>query len=239
MPGKWWTKLTRLGYLGPVLTAGALLVMASLLMFAVVSTLGPASQPPAAKIAPVVEPVQRAQADSPVPAPANPEAPVIRQELSAETQLPSLPVRTVATMAGSDRAAGNEAIRELWNGKLIKGFGWQLHPVYQDWRYNTGVDIGGGEGQVVPALLNGEVTDIFTDRQYGLTVAVKSGKYTVCYSSLASVAVDKNSIIETGRPVGSMGMSPAEREPHLHLAVKNTATQEYIDPNELFPNIPQ
>ncbi|HWR06820.1 M23 family metallopeptidase [Sporomusa sp.] len=230
MSGKIFVKLARSGYIGQVLAAGVLLSVAALLMFAVVSTLEPASNPPITKSAPVSEltqPTQNTQPEQPMPA-------VSINQLPA-TQPPADPV--AADAAELDMAAGNLAIRDLWSGAVIRGFGWQLHPLYKDWRYHNGLDISGGEGQIVPALLSGEVVDMFTDKQYGLTVAVRSGNYTVYYGSLASIAVNKNNMVRAGRPIGSMGISTSEPEPHLHLALKN-AEGKSIDPRELFPNIP-
>ncbi|HWR44361.1 M23 family metallopeptidase [Sporomusa sp.] len=223
MPGRILTKLARSGYLGQVLTAGVLLTVASLLMFAVVSTLEPASNPPVTKSAPLSEPMQSTQAVS------------INRPPASSMELPA--DQPVALVTDPDMEAGNEAIRDLWSGTVTRGFGWQLHPLYQDWRYNNGLDISGGEGQIVPALLSGEVVDVFTDKQNGLTVAVQSGKYTICYGSLASVAVHKNTMVRTGKPIGSMGISTSQPEPHLHLAVK-TSDSKSIDPHEIFPNIP-
>ncbi|QDR82105.1 M23 family metallopeptidase [Sporomusa termitida] len=228
MPGKIFTKLVRSGHIGQVLTAGGLLAVAALLIFAVASTLETVPTPPVTKTAPVSEPAQSLPLAQPQPAvsisqlPAGPQAPA--------DELPA------AAAGQQDMAAGNEAIRNLWQGAIIRDFGWQLHPLYQDWRYNNGLDIGGGEGQLVPALLSGEVVEVFTDKQHGLTVAVRSGKYTVYYGSLASVAVNKNTMIKTGSPIGSMGISTSEPEPHLHLAVQGSGGDR-IDPRELFPNI--
>ncbi len=235
MPGKFWTKL-RFGYLGQVLTAGVLLTIASLLLFAVISTLQPTSPPQVAKTTPVSEAIPPVEAAVVTQHPASGSTTGVK-DLTPESQLPAALVQTVGTAADHDTVYGNEAIQELWNGAKPLTFGWQLHPLYRDWRYHNGVDINGGEGQVVPALLNGEIVDVYTDKQYGLTVAVKSGKYTVYYGALASVAVQKNTMIKTGKPIGSMGISSAEPEPHLHLAVKSNDGRT-IDPHEIFSNIP-
>lgn len=229
MPGKIFAKLTRSGHVGQVLTAGGLLAIAALLVFAVATTLEPAPTPPVAKTAPVSEPVQ------PLPSVQPPLPAVSISQLPAGPQPPADELSAAA--AGQQATAvGHEAIQDLWRGAVIREFGWQFHPLYQDWRYNNGLDISGGEGQIVPALLSGEVVEIYTDKQHGLTVAVQSGRYTVHYGSLASVAVNKNTRIKAGSPVGSMGISASEPEPHLHLAVQGSSGTR-IDPRELFPDL--
>lgn len=230
MPRTIWGKVAGFSYARQVLTAGVLLAVASVMMFGVISALQQASTPLPHSPAPVSEGVLPSETGVVTKLPESVSTSSIQEMASA----PPLPVAAVAEEA----SAANEVIQELWRGVTTHGFGWQLHPLYGDWRYHNGVDISGGEGQVVPALLNGEVVDVYTDKVYGLTVAVKSGNYTVYYSSLASVAVQKTSLIKTGSPIGSMGICGGEPEPHLHLAVKTTDGQKAINPQELFPDIP-
>jgi murein DD-endopeptidase MepM/ murein hydrolase activator NlpD len=201
-------------------------------MFAVVSTLGHDSNQQITQTSHVPELIESAQVTSLTQQSTN-QAEQKPQSASVTDPQPAQPAITTEY----DLEAGQETIRELWTGPITGEFGWHLHPVYQDWRYHNGLDISGGEGQIVPALLSGEVVEITTDKHYGLTVAVKSGKYTVYYGSLASVAVHKNNLIETGKPIGSMGISISEPEPHLHLAVRINDGNQVIDPRDVFKNI--
>ncbi|CQR70617.1 Murein hydrolase activator NlpD precursor [Sporomusa ovata DSM 2662] len=227
MPGRIFAKIRRPGYVGQAATAGMLLTVAALLMFAVISTLEPVAKLPVAKKAPASETLQQAQ--SPVPANTAPALPESQPNSGV-----SAPVEVV-----HNAAADSQVISELWNGVITQKFGWRFHPLYQDWRYHNGVDIAGGEGKIVPALVNGKVVEIYTDKQYGLTVVVESDNYLIYYSSLASVAVQENTLIKRGRPIGSMGITLTEPEPHLHLAVQTKDKQEYLAPHEVFPNIPE
>jgi len=229
MPRKIFAKIVHAGYLGQVLTAGLLLTIAALLMFAVISTLEPVAKPPAAKTAPVseaVQPDQTAASNSLL------TDPVVT--IQPSTASPSVTASEEAVADDSRTVTNSQAIRALWSGIITQKFGWQLHPLYQDWRYHNGVDIAGEEGQIVPALVSGKVIDIYTDKQYGLTVVVKSDRYLISYSSLASAAVQENTIINLGRPIGSMGITLSEPEPHLHLAVQTPDKEQYLDPYEVF-----
>ncbi|TWH45361.1 M23 family metallopeptidase [Sporomusa sp. KB1] len=237
MPGRIFTKIIRTGYVGQVVTAGMLLTVAALLMFAVISTLEPAAKPPVAKKAPVSEPLQQAQSPTLNSLSADPVNAVPASPASQPKSSVSAPVEVVDIE--NNAAADSQAISELWNGVITQKFGWRLHPLYQDWRYHNGVDIAGSEGKIVPSLVNGKVIEIYTDKEYGLTAVVKSANYLIYYSSLASVAVQENTIIKRGRPIGSMGITQSEPEPHLHLAVQTQDKQEYLAPHEIFPNIPE
>ena len=114
-------------------------------------------------------------------------------------------------------------------GQRILDFGWQVHPVYKDWRYHTGIDISGIAGQSVQAIAKGKVTDIFRDPYSGLTVVVANDHYNIYYGSLENVSVNKDSIIHVGQLIGTMGRFDAEPYDHLHLAIKEK--DHYIDPN--------
>lgn len=117
-------------------------------------------------------------------------------------------------------------------GETIIQYGWQVHPVFKDWRFHSGIDIMAGEGEAVGAIWPGEVKEIFQDKIAGLTVAVASGEYTVYYGSLATVELRKGTKIKAGTKVGTVGSSQAEPYFHLHLAIKKG--ENYIDPAEKF-----
>lgn len=117
-------------------------------------------------------------------------------------------------------------------GETIVLYGWQMHPVFKDWRFHNGIDIMAGEGETIDTIWPGEVKEIFQDKTAGLTVAVVSGDYTVYYGSLATVELRKGTKIKAGAKVGTVGSSQAEPYPHLHLVIKKG--ENYIDPAEKF-----
>jgi murein DD-endopeptidase MepM/ murein hydrolase activator NlpD len=113
-------------------------------------------------------------------------------------------------------------------GEIKVKFGWYLHPLYNDWRYHTGIDVMGRKGQSVSAIHNGQVTEIFQDANSGLTVVVRHNNYQVYYGSLLKVAVEKGDFIRAEQEIGKMGSCDAEPYDHLHLAIKEN--DDYVDP---------
>ncbi len=113
-------------------------------------------------------------------------------------------------------------------GEIKVNFGWYLHPLYNDWRYHTGIDVIGHKGQSVSAIRNGQVAEIYQDANSGLTVVVKQNQYKVYYGSLLKSAVKKGDFIRTGQEIGKMGSCDAEPYDHLHLAIKEN--EDYVDP---------
>lgn len=231
MPGKLFAKLARSGYVGQVVTAGILLTTAALCLFAVIGILK--TSPPAAQNMPVTEAKEQEQAAMLT---AEREEPAVATQHSG--QMPSSIVLMDKTSDNENgQSADAQLLSQLQKSKVTHDFGWQLHPLYNDWRYHNGIDISGGEGQSVPAVMNGKVQQIYTDKQYGLTVVVASGSYIITYSSLASVVVQEDTQVAAGQPLGSMGITTSEPEPHLHLAVQQPDWQEYINPRAVVPTI--
>lgn len=116
-------------------------------------------------------------------------------------------------------------------GQVMKEFGWQPHPLYQDWRFHTGVDMAAAPGQLVKALAAGQVSSVATDSQLGLRVTVKSGEYTVDYASLSEAAVTEGSAVTVGSLIGKAGESPGEPYTHVHIAVKKLG--KFVDPRNI------
>jgi murein DD-endopeptidase MepM/ murein hydrolase activator NlpD len=113
-------------------------------------------------------------------------------------------------------------------GQIKFNFGWQMHPLYNEWRYHTGIDVLGEDGQNIAAIQSGQVIEIYKDNNSGLTVVVKNNNYKVYYGSLSKATITKGSHIDAGQEIGKMGSFAAEPYYHLYLAIKKN--DEYIDP---------
>ncbi len=204
----------------PVYVATGLVVMAATIMLVIVSGI----RQPAVPV--------------PIAPQARLEAPSVKVNRSdtppvsmADVQAADKPLTAAAAQQAAGAGKAGDRPRRPVAGTVSVAFGWQPHPLYGDWRYHPGVDVGVPAGAVVKAMWGGRVMEIYDDRQYGLTVAVAGGGYTVHYGSLAAVVVAKDQHLPAGATVGAAGEAPGERYPHLHLAVKNG--DNYVDPQEL------
>lgn len=210
----------------PIYTATGLLFVAGLLMFSVVNSLQQAAIPPeSARNMPIIGETQ--------PTPAKEPAVIIQPHATVKQEPAKSPVGAAApyVAASASRTVAKETPRWPIKGKLGMEFGWQQHPVYQDWRFHTGIDILADKDQLVQAMYSGEVEDIFTDKNYGLTVLVRSGQYLIYYGSLSTSEVSKGSSISAGDNVGTVGSCSAEPQMHLHLGVKSA--DKFIEPRSL------
>ncbi len=119
-------------------------------------------------------------------------------------------------------------------GPVTLDFGWQEHPVYKDWRFHSGIDILGSEGQTVQAINSGQVVEIVTDKLTGLRIGIKNDNYIIYYGSLSQGTVAVGDYIHSGQIIGAVGSCEGENYNHLHLAIKNG--DQYIDPKLLLVN---
>jgi murein DD-endopeptidase MepM/ murein hydrolase activator NlpD len=155
-------------------------------------------------------------------------APVQVATLEEKTALPqSVPAESLQVEKSQPVTNQSSSFQGV-KGQIKFNFGWQMHPLYKDWRYHTGVDVLGEDGQNVTAIQSGQVIEIYKDNNSGLTVVVKNNNYKVYYGSLAKVTTAKGNHIDAGQEIGKMGSFAAEPYSHLYLAIKKD--DEYIDP---------
>ncbi|MGI6092372.1 MAG: M23 family metallopeptidase [Veillonellaceae bacterium] len=207
----------------PIYTACGLLLVAGILMMTVVYGLKDAGTVPndANKFALLEGRQPAAQLQEPVV--------VIQPQPAVKASSPDSAAS--APVAAQSQDYDKESPRWPVRGQIIFDFGWQQHPVYNDWRYHNGIDVAAAEGQPVQAVLGGVVEEIYNDKHYGQTVVVKSGRYTIIYGSLNSVAVSQKDIIANGAKIGIAGTFSAEPQIHVHLAIKDG--DKFIDPQSI------
>lgn len=117
-------------------------------------------------------------------------------------------------------------------GEVSLAYGWQFYPVFNDWRYHTGMDIAAVPGQSVTAVLSGIVVTSGEGKTTGLTVVISSGRRQVSYGCLSRTTLSVGQTVTQGEVIGFTGQSLDEPYPHLHIDFK--LDDEYQDPQKLF-----
>ncbi|MEG6585108.1 M23 family metallopeptidase [Dendrosporobacter sp. 1207_IL3150] len=208
----------------PILGACSLLIVAGVMLFAVAVSL---------KNSPVENPnnvvyVGPNTKQEPDPVKENIPSKVIQEAAKKDEKASSQQSPTVAAAA-----AINQTPHWPVKGEIKTEFGWHLHPVFNDWRYHPGIDIAVAEGTLIQAIFSGQITEIYSDKNTGLTVVIESGKYTISYGSLAAVNVSlrKGSYVNGGDKIGTTGVCNTEPYTHLHLTVQQG--DKYIDPRKI------
>ena len=88
--------------------------------------------------------------------------------------------------------------RILWplKGEVAAEYGWYRHPVYQDWRFNSGLELAAAAGEHVRSVLPGRVESISpSDDGFEVVVTHGSGWQTV-YRGIRSVAVKIGDMVD-------------------------------------------
>ncbi len=115
----------------------------------------------------------------------------------------------------------------LWPapGRLTSRYGNRKHPIYGDYRFHAGIDIGGGLGARVSAADGGVV--IFAGRAsgYGTLVVISHGMVngrdlSTAYAHMGSLSVREGQRVSRGQQVGVIGSEGNSTGPHLHFEVR-------------------
>ena len=107
-------------------------------------------------------------------------------------------------------------------GRIASNFGWRKHPVYQDWRYHTGIDIETVEGREVKAALSGKVIQVDSLRELGQYVVIEHADgISTKYGHLSSVSVNRGDSVKQGQTIGKAGSSGVTSGTYLHFEVNS------------------
>lgn len=116
-------------------------------------------------------------------------------------------------------------------GKIIKRFGTNVHPVYKTKTINNGVDIEVGSGTEIAAVASGEVVYTGTLSSFGNFVIIghSSGFYTL-YANLSFISVHKGESVPGGRTVGLSGDTGSLDGSKLHFELRRE--RQILDPSD-------
>lgn len=114
-------------------------------------------------------------------------------------------------------------------GPVTSNFGWRLHPIYGEWRFHAGVDIGADYDTPIYASGDGVVISADWLGGYGNTVMIDHGGGVVTlYGHCASLAVSYGQHISRGQLISYVGSTGNSTGPHLHFEVRQDGVS--LDP---------
>jgi murein DD-endopeptidase MepM/ murein hydrolase activator NlpD len=122
----------------------------------------------------------------------------------------------------------------IWpaQGPITSGFGWRTHPIHNDIRYHTGVDIGAAEGAQVLAARAGKVTETGLHDVWGNFVLLEhDSDSSTFYAHLAEIVVAEGQELPKGAMLGTVGKTGQVSEAHLHFEIREKGNP--IDPEPL------
>lgn len=124
-------------------------------------------------------------------------------------------------------------------GAIVRTFGFNFSPTYDDYRYHDGVDIQVSTGTEAVAVLAGKVSQVEYSKYHGYTVTVDHGQgWKTGYAHLAGVSVEEGARVEQGSVIGFTGEPGLDEKAvgsHLHFQI--SFQEEPLDPLTYLPQL--
>lgn len=99
-------------------------------------------------------------------------------------------------------------------------YGWRIHPVYGDWRFHYGIDLGAYEGTPIVATRSGTVSFVGYDWSSGYNVNINHGDgFSSRYLHMTHYIVSNGQYVTQGQVIGYVGSTGTSTGPHLHFSV--------------------
>ena len=143
-----------------------------------------------------------------------------QEELAAQQQQNNNGGGTVTTPVVTP-AVGNFIWPYPQNNYVSSGYGYRFHPIFQENRFHSGLDIGGTAGQQIVAIAAGTVTLATYNSSYGNYVMINHGNGTASlYAHMESLAVSAGDTVTQGQTIGYCGSTGWSTGPHLHFEIR-------------------
>ncbi len=143
-------------------------------------------------------------------------------------------IRTWRTSPVSTNGSDASGWSIVWpaQGPITSSFGWRTHPIYNDLRYHTGVDIAAPADTSVVAARAGKVADVGENELWGNYVLVEHDEQnSTFYAHLARVVVSEGQNVTQGAILGTVGSTGQASSAHLHFEMREKDLP--IDPEPL------
>ena len=115
---------------------------------------------------------------------------------------------------------------------ITSRFGNRWHPIFNEWRYHSGLDIGAGYGSAVVASDSGTVCMAEVNGGYGNCVMINHGNgYYTLYGHLSGYAVSSGQSVTKGQTIGYVGDTGWATGPHLHFEIRQGSNK--LDPESV------
>ncbi|HAI87955.1 MAG TPA: hypothetical protein DCL63_13300 [Firmicutes bacterium] len=119
-------------------------------------------------------------------------------------------------------------------GRLSRPFGWDIHPIFRDRRFHSGIDIAIGSGTPVKAVADGYVLMAGWINGYGNTVILDhGGGLSTLYAHNKSVSTSAGKAVLQGDIICKVGSTGISTGPHLHFEVRQDGSPQ--NPMNMLP----
>lgn len=162
----------------------------------------------------------------------------LREHLSSETQKAH---ENAAPIAHNDEESSETyeqpSLSMNWpvEEKIIKEYGFGYSTVFEDYRFNPGVNLEAQENIEVISAAAGRVLKITEDSKFNKGVLIDHGsEVTTFYGNLGEVKVKENQKLAAGEAIGTVGKNgfqSAGLAPNLYFEIRHNS--DSVDPKEI------
>jgi murein hydrolase activator len=117
------------------------------------------------------------------------------------------------------------------NGKILRPFGTNVHPVYKTKTINNGIDIEVEAGDKIRSVAQGEVLYTGQASGFGNFVIIGHGNgFYSLYANLSSILVKKGQSVDIGKDIGIAGDTGSFDGVKLHFEIRQQ--RQILNPGE-------
>ncbi len=153
------------------------------------------------------------------------------EELKAESARIEAELRAAAGRGGGViNPPGNGAVLAMpVRGFKSSNFGNRFHPIYNEWRFHSGVDFAAAGGTPIVASADGRVVRAGWNGGYGQYTCIHHGTYQgkglgTCYAHQSQIVVGTGQQVRRGQMIGRVGTTGSSTGNHLHFEVRQNGT---------------
>lgn len=116
------------------------------------------------------------------------------------------------------------------SGTVTSGFGTRT-PTDIVTANHSGVDIGANIGSDIVAAMEGTVTLISSDGDYGNHIEISNGEIMTLYAHCSKIVVNQGDHIVQGQKIAEVGSTGRSTGPHLHFEIRKS--NKAVNPQEI------
>lgn len=130
------------------------------------------------------------------------------------------PVYSGGTAGSGQNVGGKTWLVPCTYTNFSSPFGYRIHPVYGDWRFHSGVDLGAASGTPIIATRSGRVSvaDYSWSGGYYVSIDHLDG-YVSKYLHMTHYIVSAGQYVTAGQVIGYVGSTGTSTGPHLHFSI--------------------
>lgn len=121
-------------------------------------------------------------------------------------------------------------VKPLENGTITSRYGLRQATAIVSGNHK-GVDIGAKYGTEIKAAMDGQVTVVSDEGDYGKHVKIVDGEVSTLYAHCSKVVINQGDFVKKGQKIAEVGSTGKSTGPHLHFEIRRNNLS--VNPEEI------